>query len=113
MIDKVKLPEGHVVNLFPLLIEFVFGEGGDGGGTIVCKWSDYKDIADRFESYVKINHNAKFGKIRRQEPYDDINWERTDYDGYVIFECSPEESFCIRDSQTEVNQFDQVITINI
>lgn len=38
---------------FDLMLDMVYGEGGEGSGTIFCRYTNFKDVAEKFAEFVE------------------------------------------------------------
>ena len=42
----------HFERAFDLMLDMVYGEGGDGTGTIFCRFTDFSVVADNFAVFA-------------------------------------------------------------
>ncbi len=76
--------------LFEPFYDIVLQSGGDGDGIILCKYFDYKDVADLFEKFL-TNKNYMFKKVVHQDKTQVVF-----YDG--------EEAFIIAGHNSDYNE---------
>jgi hypothetical protein len=87
--------------LFKPFVTMVENSGGDGDGTIWCKYFYYKDVANLFEQYLK--DNIKIRTYARRD-MDDLNM--------ICFGCH-QEGFSIRQlPQLDVKNLPQQVELN-
>ena len=87
-----------ITKVFDLLLYAVESSGGDGGGTVICHYYDYKSVAKAFEQCWKDRHLSK--KIERFESDNSI---------YFVYD---QEGYRFIDNEDKIHPYDD-ITIKI
>ena len=64
---KIKMPKRLYESLFKTIDLFVGSSGGDGGAFIICKYYDYKDLANKYEECQKHNPFTNYKKHECEE----------------------------------------------